>query len=282
MIGAGHPKTRLIVNADDFGRTREVCDGVARAFRDGLATSTTLVANGPAFEYAVNVARTLPGLAIGVHLTIDEYAPLSPHGEIRSLLRADGTFHPRARNLLRIIQGKADPRHVLREWTAQVDKVRSTGLRISHVDGHGHCHVCPRLADVVSTLLERFDIRAARLPAEPLRHFGGGVLRHVEKVLLYAASAHAGRSWTMARNDYFMGFSEGGRLTPAHMHRILSRLRPGVTELMTHPSTSDEDIFGLSYGWRGDLESLLLCTKAEAASRYGVQFITYHDLAGNP
>ena len=270
-------KTRLIVNADDFGRTREVCDGVVQAFRDGLATSTTLVATSPAFDYAVGLARGLPELGVGVHLAIDEYPPLSRQDDIPSLVRDDGTFHPRVTNLLRIIRGQADPRHVLREWTAQIDKVRSTGLRISHLDGHGHCHVCPRLVDVVSTLLERFNIRAARIPAEPLRHFGG-VQRHVEKLLLYAASARAARSWTISRSDYFLGFSKGGNLTPAYIHRLLSGLRPGVTELMAHPSTSDEDVYGLSYGWRRDLQSLLLCTKAEAAQRYDVQFITYHEL----
>jgi predicted glycoside hydrolase/deacetylase ChbG (UPF0249 family) len=273
-------RAELIVNADDFGRTREVCDGVSKAFLGGLLTSTTVVANSPAFEYAVGVAKGLPELAVGVHLALDEYPPLSKPGDIPTLVQPDGSFYPRGAAFLRIMRGKASQEQVAREWAAQIDKVRSAGIRISHIDGHGHCHVCPMLGDVISTLLSKFDIKAARLPAESVGHFSGSVLRYIEKLLLYTASLNTRRYWgTTATNDHFMGFSEAGRLTRRDIDGVLAGLRPGVTELVAHPSTSDRDVYGLSsYRWTQDLASLLTYTKQQAGEKYGVRFITYRDL----
>ena len=44
---------RLIINADDFGIHHEVNLAVAKAFDQGVLTSTSLLASGPAFNEAV-------------------------------------------------------------------------------------------------------------------------------------------------------------------------------------------------------------------------------------
>jgi len=60
----------LIVNADDFGFTRDVNEGIVHAHRQGILTASTLMATGPAFEHAVELARANPGLDVGVHLVL--------------------------------------------------------------------------------------------------------------------------------------------------------------------------------------------------------------------
>ena len=68
----------LLVNADDFGKSAEINRAVAEAFERGYITHTTLMANMPAAEEAVDLARQ-KGFAerVGLHLNLTEGLPLS-------------------------------------------------------------------------------------------------------------------------------------------------------------------------------------------------------------
>ena len=61
---------RIIVNADDFGFTADVNEGIVAAHRRGILTATSLMANGEAFDDAVRLARETPTLDIGCHLVL--------------------------------------------------------------------------------------------------------------------------------------------------------------------------------------------------------------------
>ena len=86
---------RLIVNADDFGFTRGINRAVVRAFKTGIVTSATIMANGEAFEDAVELALANPGLGIGCHLAVVGGLPVAPTAEVSSLVDSGG-FLPRA------------------------------------------------------------------------------------------------------------------------------------------------------------------------------------------
>ena len=59
--GPNSPPRRLIVNADDFGRSASINQAVVRAHQEGILTTASLMVNEPAFEEAVALAReTLP------------------------------------------------------------------------------------------------------------------------------------------------------------------------------------------------------------------------------
>src|SRR5208283_1213509 len=60
----------LAVNADDFGFTHDVNAGIVEARAKGILTSTTLMANGAAFDDAVRLASENPALDVGVHLVL--------------------------------------------------------------------------------------------------------------------------------------------------------------------------------------------------------------------
>src|SRR5256712_3264171 len=83
---------QLIVNADDFGLTEQVSRGILDAHREGIVTSTTLMANGGAFDAAVTLARRSPPLSVGVHLHLTQGAPLSPPSKIPTLVDGRGRF----------------------------------------------------------------------------------------------------------------------------------------------------------------------------------------------
>ena len=90
----------LIVNADDLGWTEGVNRGIAEAHRNGIVTSTSLLANGPSFSLGVELARTTPGLGVGVHLNLSDGAPVAPPELVTSLVNNEGEFQGGPENLL--------------------------------------------------------------------------------------------------------------------------------------------------------------------------------------
>ena len=225
--------TRLIVNADDFGLAESVNLGVVEAFDAGALKSATVLACGRAFEHAVSLARTRPGLDLGVHLCLDEETPILPPAEIPSLVDAAGRLQPRARLLAKLLfTGGIDLDEVRRELAAQVERCLDAGLRLSHFDGHGHVHVYPRINDVVVQLARSYGLRAmsnspgvdgicgARLPAGCLSQQGD---RHG---VLSAFEAPVSRGG-LVMPDQFVGMVYGGRLSPERVTHLLAALRPG-------------------------------------------------------
>jgi predicted glycoside hydrolase/deacetylase ChbG (UPF0249 family) len=82
----------LIVNADDLGWTPGVNRGIAEAHRNGIVTSSTLLANGEAFDDGVQLVRAMPSLGVGVHLNLSDGRPVSRAEEVPSLVTRSGWF----------------------------------------------------------------------------------------------------------------------------------------------------------------------------------------------
>src|SRR5581483_689363 len=144
-----------IVNADDFGFTRDVNEGIVHACRRGILTATTLMASGAAFEHAVDLAVDTPELDVGVHLVLvggPGYPPTIP-----SLIEA-------------IALGRI---RIYDELAGQVRKVIDAGLRPSHLDTHKHTHLLPPVLDAVARIAEEFKIRWIRRPLDLPRHAAG-------------------------------------------------------------------------------------------------------------
>ena len=67
---------RLIVNADDFGFTAGVNRAIVEAHTRGIVTSSTLMANGRAFEDAARLAASVPRLSVGCHVVLIDGTPV--------------------------------------------------------------------------------------------------------------------------------------------------------------------------------------------------------------
>jgi predicted glycoside hydrolase/deacetylase ChbG (UPF0249 family) len=277
MDGKGAGERYLVVTADDFGRTSGTVAAVVEAFRGGILTSASLEANGPAFDLAVQASRNHPDLSVGVHLVLDEYPPVLSASQIPSLVNRQGRFYPLREMMWRIVSGRASHEELRREWTAQVQKVADSGISIAHLDGHRHCHLCPNLGRLLVDIGQGFGIRVARLSQEPLLHFGDfNPFRYLGKVLLWCASAYSRRAWKgglMSTRDCY-GFMEGGNLSKPAVERIARSLRPGYSELFSHPSTSDGGTPEyVAYNNRRDLAALLAYSKAEFEQKFGLRLI---------
>ena len=129
------------MSADDFGLTEGINRGIIQSFNEGIVTSASLMANTPAFEHAVELARSNPDLAIGAHLNLVKGRPLQPVDKVRSLVNTEGVFYTLPRFVPRLLLGRIDFTEVERELRGQMERVRNTGLKITHLDSHRHFHL---------------------------------------------------------------------------------------------------------------------------------------------
>src|SRR5205807_2148105 len=139
----------LIVNADDFGRSEGIDNGIMRAHREGIVTSTTFMTNAPSTPHAASLARGTPTLDLGVHLVLTYARPLSNPSRIRSLVREDGSFWRPTELLARSI----DRREALMEYRAQFARAgKLIGREPTHIDTHHWVHDHPALSWAVCEL----------------------------------------------------------------------------------------------------------------------------------
>jgi hopanoid biosynthesis associated protein HpnK len=247
----------LIVNADDLGWTEGVNRGIAEAHRNGIVTSASLLANGAAFESGVEIARTTPGLGVGVHLNLSDGEPVAERELVTTLLNDRGELEGKPESLLlRLARRSVLLDEVEREWDAQIQKVRDCGIEPTHLDGHRHVQMLPGLFEIALRLAKRHGIAAVRISHEEsslraalssgAKQKGTVVLRQgVQarglKMLARDAREQAERAG-IAAADYFCGIAQTGELTKEGILRLLEILPEGTTELMCHPGYVDADL----------------------------------------
>jgi len=289
VVGPGHgPATRLIVNADDFGISERVNDGIILAHRTGIVTATSLMAVGRAFEHAADWCRRIPSLDVGIHLTLVAEKPLLRKAS--SLIGDDGRFPLGIGVFLRrYLAGSIRMADIRAELSAQIERVLDHGLRVTHLDSHQHVHAVPGIAELTFQLSARYGIPFVRVPVEDL-HMDRPLRFHGFSRLAGAMALRA--CWTMVRFSgsgaarsprlRFLGFTEGGRLNHARLHRILQALQPDRTyELMCHPGfTPDEpDVKRWNYHHEQELQALTHgLIRSEVVSR-GIHLCSFKDLA---
>jgi predicted glycoside hydrolase/deacetylase ChbG (UPF0249 family) len=247
----------LIVNADDLGWTEGVNRGIVETHRKGLVTSTSLLANGCAFESAVTAAQKNPELGIGVHLNLSDGTPKAPADKVRGLLNKDGRFEGGPENLLLRIASRSLPLdEVEREWSAQIQTIVDAGIEPTHLDGHKHVQMLPGLFEIALKLAKKHKIRAIRVAHEESKLrtalssgdnqntgvlLKQGVQARGLKLLAHDAKEMAERVG-IATADYFCGIAQTGVLTRAGVEKLLTSLPDGTTEVMCHPGYADEDL----------------------------------------
>src|SRR2546430_4998259 len=158
---------QLVVNADDLGLTVGVNDGIFDAHALGIVTSASLFANAPATADAVRRAASHPSLGIGAHLALVDGAPVLPPSQIPTLIADDGRFHSSWKPfIVACLQRRVSLGEVERELTAQIERLHSAGVELTHLDAHKHVHAYPPVFALVARLAVRFGIPAVRVPYE--------------------------------------------------------------------------------------------------------------------
>lgn len=248
--------THVVVNGDDLGIAYAVNAAIARAFREGILTSASLMANMPAFDDAVeNVVAPNGGLGVGVHLVLTSGACVSEPRHVPLLVDGSAAFRHGFFGIRRLVYGlraSAAVVQIERELRAQYEKVLALGLRIDHLDGHRHIHMIPEIWRIVVRLAGEYGCPYVRLVDErwsaTASSRGVGVTaRNLPKKILLSNYARRNRihlsqavlPQPVRTADHIIGILDSGAITPQNLGNLLSHAPPGVTEIIVHPGIVD-------------------------------------------
>jgi hopanoid biosynthesis associated protein HpnK len=288
---------RLIVNADDFGITRGVNQGIVRSHRDGIVTSATIMAGGDAFEDAVESARANPGLGVGVHIVLTGERAVAPPEKIGSLAGRDGRLPPSVSRLLsKWHAGLIRRQDMENEMRAQISKVVDAGITPTHLDTHKHAHCHPSIMKALASVAKEFGITRVRMPYEDLRAVYHPAARSAKDArsrvsrrlfILASRAAYPAFRGIARRNhlqapSHFFGFAATGRLGLDAILHILRNLPEGTSELVCHPGICDADLrlqpTRLLEHRQTELDALTDTLTRKAIVAEDVRLINYADL----
>jgi chitin disaccharide deacetylase len=287
---------RLIINADDFGLTAGVNRSIIECHKAGTVTSSTLMANAQAFDDAVALARTAPTLRIGCHAMLVDGAPIAPAKEVSSLLT------PGQAKDFRVgiagfghaaLSGKLHADEITREVTAQIQKLRSAGIDITHFDTHKHTHMFPQVLRPLLRAARDSGIRAVRNPFAPLkalafatflrrprlwvRYTEVTALRRFARAFQIEVEA-AGLRTTMGT----FGIVATGGLDQRLFDALMGSVPEGTWEFVCHPGYNDADLDAVTTRLRASrVQEMKVLTSPESLDtlrRNQIQLISFADI----
>lgn len=200
---------KLIINADDFGLSKDVNDAILEAHKFGTITSTSLMANMGAFEHAINVYEKT--LGIGVHLNLTWGNSLLTNQPFNKYNKYKAILYLIKKDL------------VEKEFRKQIEKILEAGIRPDHLNTHHHIHAFRPIKETVIKLANEYHIYKIRWPKEKLN-------LNLKNLLMNLNLSKC----PIKTTDNFFGFNQ-----PILNNAFLNF--KGTAELCCHPSKSSND-----------------------------------------
>ncbi len=281
---------RLIVTGDDFGLAKPVNEGIEKAHRNGILTTASLMVGAAASFDAVERARNLGSLRVGLHVVVVEGRPILPPSVVPDIVNSAGEFsdalvlagfsfffRPRVR------------RQLESEIRAQFETFHKTGLKLDHVNAHNHMHLHPTVLSILLKVGRDYGLSSARLPYEPpLRSWKASRRALAEKlawmVFLYPwlrLMRVRMRTAGIRFNDFVFGMADSGSMDTELVIKFLRRLPNGVTEMYFHPATArcpEIDRTMPHYRHEAELAALTDPRVKETIGICGIDRIAFSDL----
>lgn len=283
---------RLIINADDFGLTPGVNRAIVQAARSRGTFSATIMAASKAFSEAIALARETPQLKTGCHVVLIDGQPVAEN--VPSLVSNTGRFRSSVKDFGRAaLRREIAPEEVRREAEAQIRKIQSQGITLTHVDSHKHTHVLPQILIPLLQAAKACGIGAVRNPFEPLRSWPLGRMSTTPGLWVRAAGVTGFRAFSaafrravrkegMLTTDGTVGMVATGFLDQKMLTAILKALPEGTWELVCHPGYPDSDLRAagtrLVESRQVELEALTSEETKRVMGERGIELISYADL----
>jgi len=288
---------RLIVNADDFGYTAGVNRAIVEGHVHGIVTSSTLMANGSAFADAVEQAKQLSQLSVGCHVVLIDGKPLLDPARLPSIASRNSgssSFRDGLKSFaFRALSGQLSGNEIQAEVTAQIQKIQSAGLTVSHLDSHKHTHLFPAVLRPILRAAHSCGVRAIRNPFGPRRPMKPADLlsrpslwtRYAE---MKALGSLAGKFSDAVSKEGFLtpdgtlGVEVTGALDEKLFRAIAEIIPEGTWEFVCHPGYNDADLQRANTRLREARETeLRVLTMPEARqllAEQDISLISYWDL----
>ncbi len=279
-------KLKLIINGDDFGMAHNINEGIVKAHNEGILTSTSIVAQGLAFDQAIELAKKNPTLDIGIHLTLIEETPLLSPDDIPTLVNKDGKFFRDAKQFFkRYLLGKISRDDVYKELEAQFKKVLSSGIKITHIDGHQHMHVLKDVYEVTTKLALKYNIPIIRIPFEKIRPYMFFQKEAASRILFLSVlnfiSKQRIKEKRFIHTDHIAGFLFGGNLNKKNLLKLIQKLPDsGICEVICHPGFDDPSSVYSHWksNWGNELNALTDSYVSDFILEKGIKLINFDTL----
>ncbi|MFN8521841.1 MAG: ChbG/HpnK family deacetylase [Chloroflexota bacterium] len=274
------------MNADDFGISPGVNQGIISAHTHGIVTAASIMANLPSAADAVSRASEHPTLDLGAHLTLTAGRPLLNPSQVPSLVDRNGAFLVLWQLALRLSLGMVSTQEIRAELGAQLAKLAQLGAKPSHLDSHHHIHIHPVVRPVVDELASEQGIRWVRHPREPLGHLPGAGPLDLVRVAVISVAARASISrrrfpFRIGGSLQFRGIALGMGFGSRALTAQLRQLPRGTTELMAHPGFPDRELAQLTSftgGREAEYAALVTPEVTSLLEEECIQLTTFRDL----
>ncbi len=284
----------LIVNGDDFGLSSQVNAGILQAHQQGILTDASLMVTGTAWREAVELAHVTPTLSVGLHVTLVQGQSVLPPHLLSAITDFGGNF-PNDATLagLRYFFSRRAREQVYQECRAQIERLLSTGLPLTHIDGHVNIHMHPVVCDALIALMQEYDIPAMRVtnedPKIALAFDGRQRVRKLREAFIFSRLARrATRKLQAARRafpDALVGLHQSGQVDERYLLHLLPHLSPGVTEIYCHPAVlpcPEVARWTPTYRRADELAALTSAYVRTTINALGIALGSYRDLAALP
>ena len=280
---------RLIVNADDFGLTAGVNHGIVQSHQNGIVTSTTLMACSKRFAEAATLSKDLPRLSVGCHVVLVDGTPTADPAQIPTLVIPETPPQFRV-SLMKFAamaaSGRLDEAQVETEITAQIQKLQSAGVAVSHLDSHKHTHMFPVVLRGILRAAKNCGVKAIRNPFEPLvfakfarwkRQFQLRMMSNFRKDFRRALETAE-----IATPDGCIGVAATGGLNEETFRQLIERLPEGTWEFVSHPGYNDHELNTITTRLRESREKELAVLTSpiseQVLRQQEVELISYREL----
>ncbi|NQT22489.1 MAG: ChbG/HpnK family deacetylase [Candidatus Omnitrophica bacterium] len=260
---------KLIINADDFGISESINKGIIDAYKKGTVSDISLMAEGDAYDHAVEVAKENGIRNIGVHIVLSSGESIS-----------DRYYKFPWKSVLGMVKS-SDLRNRIKN---QILTISNSGFNLTHLDSHQHAHMWPSIMKVFVQLAKEFNIKFVRNPGTEKIYDIFDLKDSLRTLCLRGASAFSKNILVGAGikcNDYFCGHFYAGKLDKTRLLMMLSDMRDGVTELSCHPGYLTDEV-SRKYWWHSncenELKALLDPEIQQAVKANNIELVSYADL----
>ena len=272
------PVRRLIVNADDFGRSASINSAVVRAHREGMLTTASLMVNEPDCAEAVALARENPTLGVGLHLALVCGRSALPPSKVPGLVNLDSEFSSNPVAVGMKYYFSRNLRAQLRaEIHEQFARFRDTGLPLDHVNGHLHFHLHPVVFKILMEDAKALGIRHLRLTRDELwmnlRLARGRIFYRASHALMFGILSAVSRrrldDQHIRHTNHVFGLLQDSHVHEDFILKLLPLLPLGDSELYSHPSLDK---------FKHEFDALVSPRVKALVEKLGIQLIRYQDL----
>ena len=220
----------LIINADDFGHDMDSFNATVELFKKGILTSATIMTGKNATQNAIEFAKqNQKYFSFGLHFNIvDNHDPIYTNTN-NSLINKQGKFKVSNKQRIDALLFRLKKYDIQKELSLQLEYLLNNGIKISHIDSHGHMHKFPQIILAIKHTLSNYKINIVRRPQNIF--IQKNMIKKFENVIFYIFFK------AFKTTDYFFMLNKHNE--KKWLKKFLGQLKYGSTEIGIHPGYKD-------------------------------------------